>query len=88
MLERRFELIGVIEVILQCALVAARHEDELLDTGGEAFLDRVLDEGAVDDGQHLLGHGFGRGQEPGTETSDRQDGFTDTLRHASTSFSG
>jgi hypothetical protein len=39
----------------------------------------VLDHRAVDHGQHLLRHRFGRGQKAGAETGNGEDGFADAL---------
>ena len=60
-------------------LVAAGHEDEVLDARRPRLIDDVLDHGAVDDGQHLLRHGLGGRQEAGAETGDGEDGFADAL---------
>ena len=79
--QRRLELVGVVEMILDRALVAAGHEDEFLDAGGEAFLDRILNQRPVDDRQHFLGHRLGRRQEARAEAGNREDGFTDALGH-------
>ena len=79
--QRGLELVGVVEMILDRALVAAGDEDEFLDAGGEAFLDRVLDQRPVDDRQHFLGHRLGRRQEARAQAGDRQNGFTDALGH-------
>src|SRR5262249_56941757 len=85
--QRVLELIGGIEMVLEGTLVAAGDEDEFFDAGGQALLDGVLDQRPVDDCQHLLGHRLGGGQESGTQSRHRQDGFADALRHASsTSF--
>ena len=69
-------------MILDRGLGAAGHEDELLDAGGLRLLDRVLDERLVDDGQHLLGHRLGRGQEPRAEAADREDRLANAVCHA------
>ncbi len=82
LLQRRFQLIGRVEMILECALVAAGDEDELLDARRQAFLDGVLDQRPVDDRQHLLRHCLGGGQESGAQSGHRQDSFADALRHA------
>jgi hypothetical protein len=71
----------MIEMILDRDLVAAGHEHEFVDAGGEAFLDGVLDQRPVDHRQHLLGHRLGRRQEARAQAGDRQDGFTDALGH-------
>ena len=64
------------------ALVAPGHEDEMLDPGLARLVDHVLHDRAVDDGQHLLRHGLGGGQEAGAETGDGEDGFADALHRA------
>ena len=71
LLQGGLELVGRIEMILQRTLVAAGDENELLDAGCQAFLDRILDERPVDDREHLLRHGLGGGQKAGTQTGNR-----------------
>src|ERR1700730_9469426 len=71
------ELDLAVEMVLDDALVAAGDEDEMLDPGFARLVDRVLDQRPVHDGQHFLGHRLGGRQEPGAETGDREDGFTD-----------
>ena len=61
--EQRFELETVVEVILDGPLLAARDDDDLLDAGSDGLLDRVLDDGLVDERQHLLGLCLRGGQE-------------------------
>jgi hypothetical protein len=78
----------MVEMIFQRALVATGHEDEFLDPGGKALLHRVLDERTVDDRQHLLRHRLGRGEEAGSQTGNRKNGFSDSLRHAHRPLSG
>ena len=63
-------------MILQRALAASGDEDDLLDPRLQCLFDGVLDEGLVDDGQHLLWHSLGSRQEAGAQTRDREDGFT------------
>jgi len=52
-------------------------EDEMLMPASLASSTTVLDQGLVDDGQHLLGHRLGGGQDAGAETGDGEDGFCD-----------
>jgi hypothetical protein len=40
----------------------------------------VLNDGAIHNGQHLLGHRFCGGQKAGAKASDGEDGFADALR--------
>mgnify|MGYP003345338993 CR=1 FL=1 len=65
--ERLFELEHQVEMILDDALVPPRDEDEVLDAGFLCLVDDVLDQRAVDDRQHLLGHGLGGGKEARAE---------------------
>src|SRR5690606_19422518 len=43
--------------------------------------DRVLDQRAVDDREHLLGNRLGGRQEPRSQSSDREHGLADALAH-------
>jgi hypothetical protein len=78
--ERRLELRLPVEMILDRTLVAAGHEDEMLDPRRTRLVDHVLDDGAVDHGQHLLRHRLGRGQEACAEPGHGEHGLADTLR--------
>ena len=75
--KRGVELEHAVEMILDHTLVAAGDEDEMLDAGFLGLVDHVLDQGLVDDGQHLLRHRLGGGQDAGAETGDGEDGFAD-----------
>ena len=77
--ERALEFELAVEMILDDTLVAPRHEDEMFDARLERLIDHILDERPVDDRQHLLRHGLGRGQEARAETGDREDGLADFL---------
>ena len=57
------ELILLIEMVLDDALVTAGDEDEMLDPGLARLIDRILDQRPVNDRQHFLGHGLGGRQE-------------------------
>jgi hypothetical protein len=76
-LELGFDLIRLVEVILDRALAAARDEDHFGDAGGHCFFHRVLDQRLVDNGQHFLRAGLGRGEEPGAETGNGENRFGD-----------
>ena len=71
-----------VEMVLDGALVAARHEDEMLDAGFPRLVDHMLDERPVDDGQHLLGNRLGRGQKAGAEPCHREHGLTNASSHS------
>ena len=75
--KRLLELERAVEMVFDDALVAAGDEDEMLDAGLARLVDHVLDQRAVDDRQHFLGHGLGGREEPRAETGDGKDSFTD-----------
>src|SRR5690606_25627846 len=58
-----------VEMILDHGLVAAGYEDEMLDSGLPRLVDDMLDHRPVENGQHFLGHGLGRGKKARTESS-------------------
>ena len=84
--ERRLELVGDVEMILDRHLAAAGDHDEMLDSGRARLLDRVLDDRLVDHGQHLLRHRLGGGKEAGAEAGDGEDGGAEARRHVSGPF--
>src|SRR6185503_10808304 len=77
-----FQLDVDVEVVLDRVLAAPGDEDDVVDPGGERFLDAVLNGRLVDERQHLLGLSLGGGQKPGPETRGREDGFAHGGRHA------
>ena len=77
----------LVEMVLDHALVAAGDEDEMLDAGLARFVDDVLDQRPVDDGEHFLRHRLGGGQEAGAQTGDGENRFTDRF-HGSPIFCG
>ena len=80
-LERVFEFVGIVEMILDDAFVAPGHEDEVLDSRLARFIDHMLENRSVDDGQHLLRDRFGRRQKARAKSGDGQHGFTDGFVH-------
>src|SRR5215813_4343518 len=73
--QRHLEFELAVEMILDDALVAPGHEDEVLDAGLARLIHHVLDYRPVDDRQHFLRHRLGCRQEPGAEASDGEDGL-------------
>jgi hypothetical protein len=69
-------------VVLDRAFIAAGHEHELVDAGRQAFLYGILNERTIDDRKHLLRHCLGGGQEPGAQSGNWQNRFSNALRHA------
>ncbi len=74
LLQHRLELEGRVEVILDRVLPAAGDDHDPLDPGVPRLLDDVLDQGPVDERQHLLGLGLGGRQEPGSQAGGGEDG--------------
>ena len=63
-----------LEVGEQLGLVGGGGDDGAIDVRGlEGLLDHVLDDGLVEDGEHLLGGALGTGEEEGAETSGGDD---------------
>ena len=85
-LEQVLELEAVVEVVLDGALLAAGHDDDLLDAGRDGLLDRVLDDRLVDERQHLLRLRLGGWQEPRPPAGSREDGLANAQDR--TSWSG
>jgi len=81
--QRRLELEGMVEMILERRFRATGHEDEFLDAGGPRLLEGVLDQRLVDDRQHFLRDRLGRGQEARAESADWKDSFAYRLVHQS-----
>ena len=67
----------MIEMVLDDALAASRDEHKLLYSRFLRFLDRILHQGLVDDGQHLLWHGLAGRQKTRAHSSDREHGLAD-----------
>ncbi len=66
-------------MVLDRALAAPGDEDHLLDAGLQRLVDGILDERAINDGQHFLGKGLGSGQESRTQTTDGKHGLAQRL---------
>ena len=63
-LGQRVDQLGLnIEIVLDHMLVAAGHENDVLDARLKRLVDGILHDGTIDDGQHFLRHRLGGGQE-------------------------
>ena len=80
--ERRLELVGDIEMVCDHALVAAGDEDEMLDPRLACLVDHILQRRPVDDGQHLLRHRLGGGEESRAEAGHGKDSLAERIYHA------
>ena len=61
-----------VEMVFDHRLVAPGDEDEMLDTRLACLVHHILDDGPVDDRDHLLGDGLGGRQEAGAQSRDRE----------------
>ena len=76
-----FHLVGLVEVVLDGALGAAGDKNHRIDTRGDRFFNRILDQGLVNDGEHFLGAGLGGRQEACAQARNRKHGFSDYFLH-------
>ena len=73
------QFIGLVEVIGDRALGAARDEHQLRDAGGHRLLGRVLNQRFIDDRQHLLGIGLGGRQKARALPGHGKHGLADLV---------
>ena len=73
----------MIEIVLDRPFAAAGYEDEVLNARLPGFLYRIVDQRAVNDGQHLFGDGFGRREKTASQTSHGKHNFSYLVRHRS-----
>src|SRR6185436_9306864 len=71
------ELERHVKVVFDGPFMPAGHKDHLPHPGGISLLHGVLDQGLVDDRQHLLRLSLGGWQKARAETRDGEDGFVD-----------
>src|ERR1700733_3567112 len=83
-LQHGLELRIAVEVILDGALGAAGDEDQGVRSGGKRFVDRILNERLVDDGEYLLRARLGDGKESRAAAGDGEYGSSNGffVRHA------
>ena len=72
-----FKLVRNIEVVFNRPLVAPRHKDHVAYPRRIGLFDRVLDQGLVNNRQHLFGRGFSRRQKACAQTRYGENGFVD-----------
>ena len=70
-----FNFVADIKVVFNCAFVTPGDNRHIADTGSQSFLHAKLNQGFVDNRQHFLGHGLGRGQESGAIAGSRKQTF-------------
>ena len=85
--QRRLELVGMIEMVLERGFAAPGHENELLDARRLRLFHRILDQRLVHHRQHFLRHRLGRRQEARAETGDGKYSLADGSAHGARAFS-
>jgi len=78
--ERGFQLERSIEVVFDGVFRGVRYQNDFGNTGSGAFVNHVLNQWFVRQGEHFLGDGFTGRQHPGAKAGDRDDCFGD-FRH-------
>src|SRR5215212_8676848 len=68
--QRHFQLELAVEMVFNDVLVAPGDENEMFDTGLSRLVHDVLNDRAIDDRKHFLGHGLGGRQEASPQPSD------------------
>ena len=81
--EEFFKLDVAVEVVFHNALMAVGHKDDFRDTGADGFLNNVLDNRLVVDGEHFLGDILAGRKRTGTPTGNRKDDLADFHEHLS-----
>ena len=84
--ERRVQLEAVVEVVFHRALAAAGDDDDVLNSGGDRLFHAVLNDGLVDQRQHLLGDDLGGRQKTRAEPARGKYCFAYSLLISSPSF--
>ena len=79
--ERVLQLVAAVEVVLDRRLAAPVHQDDLVGARLHRLLDDQLHGGRVDDGEHLLRHGLGRGEEPRSQACGGDDDLAQRMLH-------
>src|SRR5699024_7994751 len=75
------ESVDPVEMVFERSLVAAGDHEDVAEVGIDGLFDDVLDRRLVDDGEHLLGGGLGRGEETGSQTGDGDHGLANGALH-------
>ncbi len=80
-LQRVFKFVADIEIIDQGVLAPAGNKAEFLDPRLARLIDCILDQRAINDREHFLGHRLRRGEKACSQTGNRQYGFFKGLNH-------
>lgn len=77
--QKVFKLGRMVKMVFNGILAAAGDDDNVLDTGGGAFLDGVLNERLVDNWKHFLGLSLGGRKKASAESCCREDCFANAF---------
>ena len=80
-LQEVFELEAHVEMVFDGALAAASDNDDIRHARIHRFLDAILDQRLVDQGEHLFRLSFGGGKEARAETGGGKNRFADFGDH-------
>ncbi len=78
--EEAFELDRHVEMVFDRVLAASRHQDDVVDPGGDRLFDAVLNDRLVDERQHFFRLRFGRRKEARAQAGGGKNGFADVIR--------
>ncbi len=81
LLETFFDFLGAVEMLFEGTFSLSNNHEDIGNSTFYTFLYDILNRWRVDHRKHFLWDGLCRGEEPGAETSGRDDGFRD--RHGS-----
>ena len=75
-----FEFDRAIEVVFDGPFPAAGDDDDVFNSGCDGFFDDILDQGFVDQGEHLFRRCFRGREKAGTKACSRDNGFSNRIR--------
>ncbi len=81
LLQHLLQFVADVEVVFDGRFAASGDDDDLIAAGGDGFLDTVLNDRFVHQGQHLFGLRLGGRQEPGAQAGSGKNGFANFFCH-------
>src|SRR3989338_1543133 len=79
--QKKFQLSGMVKMILNSALDPAGNKYDFLYSGINSFLNQILNNRLIHNRKHFFWLGFGGRKKAGAETSYRDDDFFDFRNH-------
>ena len=77
LLQGHFEFELAVEMVLDHRFVATGHKDEMFDAGFPRLIHDMLDQRAVYDREHFLGHRLGGRKKPRAQAGHGENSFAD-----------